>query len=174
MLTVAFSGSYQRPSRTRVLVEEIASCISRLQGGNLASYDVQDLGPSLGTSHRLEDLDPAARGIVQRVLAADILVVGSPVYKGSYTGLFKHLFDLLEPTALAGKTVALAATGGSERHALVIEHQLRPLFGFFATHSAPTGIYATDRDFAANTLSSDDVRARIEVTAREVVNLARP
>lgn len=73
--------------------------------------------------------------VVERELAAveqaDVLVVATPVYRGSYTGLFKHFFDFIHQDALIDKPVLLAATGGSERHALVIDHQLRPLFSFF-------------------------------------------
>ena len=78
---------------------------------------------------------------------ADVLVAASPVYKASYTGLFKHLFDLLDPKALEGRHVLLAATGGSDRHALVIEHQLRPLFAFFGAHILPISLYAVNGDF---------------------------
>ena len=88
---------------------------------------------------------------VDRILSAienaDVLVAASPVYKASYTGLFKHLFDLLDPKALEGRHVLLAATGGSDRHALVIEHQLRPLFSFFGAHILPVSIYAVNCDF---------------------------
>lgn len=49
------------------------------------------------------------------------------MYRGSYTGLFKHFFDFIHQDALIDKPILLAATGGSERHALVIDHQLRPL-----------------------------------------------
>ena len=73
------------------------------------------------------------------MLAADALVLASPVYKGSYCGLFKHLLDLLDPLSLAGKPVLLGATGGGPRHALVIEHQLRPLLGFFEAQTLATG-----------------------------------
>lgn len=67
-------------------------------------------------------------------------LVGSPVYKGAYTGLFKHLFDLVAPAALKGKPVAIGATGGGARHALVVEHAFRPLFGFFGALALPTAI----------------------------------
>ena len=93
---------------------------------------------------------------------ADLLVAASPVYKGSYTGLFKHLLDLLEPGCLAGKPVLLAATGGGDRHALVIEHQLRPLFGFFEAATLGTGIYAAERDFTDGAPRSEALFERLE------------
>ena len=94
---------------------------------------------------------------------ADALVIGSPVYKGSYPGLFKHFIDLIEPERLYGKPVLLSATGGGDRHALMVEHQLRPLFGFFMAHSLPTAIYAAARDFGPdNEIRSQDLIARID------------
>ena len=88
------------------------------------------------------------------MLSADALVLASPVYKGSYCGLFKHLFDLLDPLSLAGKPVLLGATGGGPRHALVIEHQLRPLLGFFEAQTLATGIYAADRTSSTGLVAS--------------------
>ncbi|MFJ1284509.1 NAD(P)H-dependent oxidoreductase, partial [Acinetobacter baumannii] len=78
------------------------------------------------------------------------------------TGLFKHFFDLLDPTALRGKPVLLTATGGGDRHALIVEHQLRPLFGFFEAYSLPTAIYATERDFADGQPASEAFARRID------------
>ncbi|MGO4844013.1 NAD(P)H-dependent oxidoreductase, partial [Rhizobiaceae sp. 2RAB30] len=75
---------------------------------------------------------------------------------------FKHFFDLLDPSALKGKPVLLTATGGGERHALIVEHQLRPLFGFFEAATLPTAVYATDRDFSDGVLVSAAIRERAE------------
>ena len=96
------------------------------------------------------------------VEAADALIVGTPVYRASFTGLFKHFFDFVEQTALVDVPVLLAASGGSERHALVLEHQLRPLFSFFQAQTLPIGVYATDRDFTPEyTVQSELLSARI-------------
>ncbi|MCO5089733.1 FMN reductase [Bosea sp. (in: a-proteobacteria)] len=166
-----FSGNPARPSRTRALVTTVAETAAARLGGEAAIHDLVDLSPSLGTARRLSELDPQARGIVEAILAADVLVVASPTYKGSYSGLFKHLFDLIDPLALAGKPVILAATGGGDRHALVVEHQLRPLFGFFAVHSAPTALYAAERDIEDGRVTSQALLARIRQSVDEVGRL---
>ena len=159
---VGFAGSISRPSKTRELVAVMASRVSTAFGLTSVVHDLDDLGPSLGQARSLADLDPEARAIIDRLVAADALIVGSPVYKGSYTGLFKHLFDLIEPAALAGKPVLLTATGGGEKHALVIEHQLRPLFGFFEAATLPTGVYASGADFTNGIPASLPLIARID------------
>jgi FMN reductase len=165
---VGFAGSLSRPSKTRLLVDLVTTRAAAALRASAATYDLTDLQPGLGAAQALDDIEGLQRAIVDSLLSADALVVGSPVYKGSYTGLFKHLFDLIEPAALAGKPVLLTATGGSERHALVIEHQLRPLFGFFETVTLPTGIYASGAEFSDGVPTSPALLARID---RAVIQL---
>lgn len=157
-----FAGSLSQPSKTRALVEHAATRVAAGHGGQAQVFDLLDLGLSLGAARRLDDLDAPARAIVDTIIAADALVIASPVFKGSYSGLFKHLFDLLDPTALAGKPVLLAATGGGEKHALVIEHQLRPLFAFFEAQVLATGLYASDRDFDNGRLTGVQALQRLD------------
>ncbi|MBS3978886.1 MAG: FMN reductase [Rhodobacteraceae bacterium] len=159
---VGLAGSLSRPSKTRALVDLVTARAAASLGATAATYDLTDLQPALGTAQTLDDLDGLPRAIVASILSADALVVGSPVYKGSYTGLFKHLFDLIDPAALAGKPVLLAATGGGDKHALVIEHQLRPLFGFFEALTLPTGVYASGADFSDGVPASPALLTRID------------
>ncbi|MCO4316571.1 FMN reductase [Phyllobacterium sp. 21LDTY02-6] len=165
---VGLSGNVRSPSKTKSLVTSVVTSISRQYGLTAEVYDLIDVGASLGTAHHASELSPAATAILDKVVAADILVVGTATYKGSYTGLFKHFIDLLEPRALQGKPIVLTATGGNNSHALIIEHQLRPLFGFFAAHTLPTGIFGVDRDFADNEIASEPVRLKIAQIVEEV------
>lgn len=74
----------------------------------------------------------------------------------------RALVDLIDPVALAGKPVLLTATGGGDKRALVIEHQLRPLFGFFETLTLPTDIYVSGADFSGGVPASQPLLARID------------
>jgi len=158
---IGLSGNLDRPSKTRTLVQTVVARVASEFHATGTIYDLADFGPSLGAARRVTDLDAPARAALEVILAADALVVGSPVYKGSYTGLFKHLIDLIDPLALVGKPILLTATGGGDRHALVIEHQLRPLFGFFEAQTLPTGVYAADRDFTNGQPTSPAVTDRL-------------
>lgn len=157
---VAFAGSWSRPSKTRLLVAEAADRAVARFGGSAHVFDIGDLGADFGTLRQ-----PHGSGLrphLDAFLQADALIVASPVHKGSYTGLFKHFIDLLDPAALAGKPVLLAATGGGDRHALVVEHQLRPVFGFFEAHTLATGLYVSSSDFDGEALASGSASQRLD------------
>lgn len=164
---VVVSGNVQRPSKSRGLAELIAARIAAHAAVDIRSYDILDAGPGLGAAFTRPQLSPEALAVVTAIEDADVLVVGTPVYKGSYTGLFKHLFDFVDMQALAGKPVVISATGGGQRHALVVEHQLRPLFGFFTAQTIATAVYAEDRSFENYRQVDPAILGRIEQAALE-------
>lgn len=171
---VGLSGSLSRPSRTRVLVEAAVQRAAERYSREPVVIELSAIAGSLGGAARLADLDAPARAAVDLILNADALVLASPVYKGSYAGLFKHLLDLLDPLALVGKPVLLGATGGGPRHALVIEHQLRPLLGFFEAQALATGIYASDTDFHDGALVSEALLERLDRAVGQFAPFLRP
>jgi FMN reductase len=168
---VGFSGSPRRPSKTRSLVETVSAEVASRRQVRLDIYDLVDAGPGLGAALQRQDLTLPAARIIDAIEQADALIIGTPVYKGAYTGLFKHAFDLVDPRALVGKPVLLTATGGGNRHALVVEHVLRPLFGFFEALSVPTAVYASDADFIDGQLAEAGVLERVSTAAQQLADL---
>jgi FMN reductase len=166
---VAVSGSLNHPSKTTVLVEEIVASLAKALPIDSHLITLTDLGPSLAGALTRSQLPAEAEAELQRIETADILVVASPVYRASFTGLFKHLFDFIDQYALVDTPVLLAASGGSERHALIIEHQFRPLFAFFQALTLPVGIYAHDSDFTDYHLTNETLRARIDKAVAKAV-----
>ncbi len=162
---VAVSGGLQRPSRAATLAEHLSDLIAAKIPCQRHLIELGQLAPQLAGTVRRSQLPDTVERELAAVEQADVLVVATPVYRGSYTGLFKHFFDFIDQDALVDMPVLLAATGGSERHALMIDHQLRPLFSFFQARTLPLGVYATDRDFAGDGLHNDDLiqRARLAV-----------
>jgi FMN reductase len=108
--------------------------------------------------------------VIDKVTRADGLVAVTPIYTGSYSGLFKMFVDILDPDALEGKPVLIAATAGSARHALALEHAMRPLFSYLRTVVVPTAVFAATEDWA----SSGDLGTRIDRAAEELARLLRP
>ena len=144
---VAISGGLNQPSKTEALVQEILNELSDATEIQVHFIKFSDIAPLLGGAIYRHELPQRIQDDLSKVESADALIVGTPVYRASFTGLFKHFFDFVEQTSLVDVPVLLAASGGSERHALVLEHQLRPLFSFFQAQTLPIGVYATDQDF---------------------------
>ncbi|MCH4580801.1 FMN reductase [Achromobacter xylosoxidans] len=162
---VAVSGGLQRPSKSAALAQHLMDLIADDVPCEQRLVELGQLVPHLaGTTWRTHLPDTVERDL-DAVEQADVLVVATPVFRGSYTGLFKHFFDFIHQDALIDKPVLLAATGGSERHALMIDHQLRPLFSFFQARTLPLGVYATDKDFADYRLRDEALieRARLAI-----------
>ncbi|HEX4203502.1 MAG TPA: NAD(P)H-dependent oxidoreductase [Ktedonobacteraceae bacterium] len=112
------------------------------------------------------------------VEVADAYLVATPVYRASYTGALKNFFDLVpnDPNGsdpLRGKVVGLIATGGSDHHYLVLEHQLRPLFGFFGAHALARAVYASSKDFDAQRHVQGKLVDELAQLGQEVVIQAR-
>jgi FMN reductase len=167
---VAVSGSLHSPSKTTVLVREIlegfATALRSGAGNDLEVethlIELSDIGREFSGALSRDDLSPTAEDALRRIESATLLIVASPVYRASFTGLFKHVFDFVGQYALIDKPVLLAATGGSDRHALIIEHQFRPLFSFFQAITLPIGVYASDTDFVDYRIDSQALRDRID------------
>src|SRR5690606_9275371 len=159
---VAVSGSLHEPSKTTALLRAIAAAVAERIDVEVNVTELTEIGPGLAGALRRDDLPVAVEDQLRAIEGADLLIVGSPVYRASFTGLFKHLFDFVGQYALVGKPVLLAATGGGERHALIIEHQLRPLFSFFQALTLPLGVYASTTDFDGYTLTDEALQQRID------------
>lgn len=168
---VAVSGGMQRPSKAVALAEHLLELIADQVPCERHLVELGALAPHFaGALWRTQVPDTVEQALCL-VEQADVLVVATPVYRGSFTGLFKHFFDFIDQDALIDTPVLLAATGGSERHALVIDHQLRPLFSFFQARTLPLGVYATDRDFLDYRVHNDALAERARLAVQRALPL---
>jgi FMN reductase len=165
----AVSGSWKAPSKTRVLTDAVVSALQARKEIEFTRVDLAEIGKEVAGLTAVSEADQNLSSLFSAVTNADLLIVGSPIYKGGYTGLFKHFFDLIDPLDLVGTPVILTATGGSLHYALALEHQFRPLFSFFRAHTLSTAVYAVESDFESGALASESVKNRINITASEAL-----
>ncbi|MGW0573937.1 CE1759 family FMN reductase [Streptomyces tauricus] len=169
MKLVVVSAGLSVPSSTRLLGDRLAAAVAgRAPAGAPAEVEVVELRDlAVEIAHNLTTgfPGPALRAALDAVAAADGLIVVTPVFSASYSGLFKSFFDVLDRDALAGKPVLVAATGGSARHSLVLEHAMRPLFAYLRAVVVPTGVYAASEDWGAEGLAERIERAAGELAA---------
>ena len=171
---VVVSAGLATPSSTRLLADQLAAAtdVALRARGDAADIDVIELRE---LAHPLADhlLTGFASGAlaeaIETVRHADGLIVVTPVFAASYSGLFKVFFEVLEQDLLRGKPVLLAATAGTARHSLVLEHAMRPLFSYLRAVTVPTAVFAATEDFGG--ASSGEFTARIATAAEELAAL---
>ncbi|ANH39772.1 FMN reductase (NADPH) [Nocardioides dokdonensis FR1436] len=165
---VVLSAGLSAPSSTRLLADRLTEATVRHLEGPV-ELEVVELRPlayplaeRMTTGFAGPELD-AALGSVRR---ADALIAVTPVFAASYSGLFKMFLDVLDRDALAGTPVLVAATGGTARHSMVLDHALRPLFNHLHAVVASTGVYAATDDFGETGLDS-----RVSIAGAELAAL---
>ncbi|WP_392671597.1 FMN reductase [Streptomyces sp. LN785] len=153
---VAVSAGLSRPSSTRLLADRLAAAardgLAQAQDRPVEIHviELRDLAVDIA-NHLVTGFAPPSLGeAIDAVTEADGLIAVSPVFTASYSGLFKSFFDLIDNTALTGKPVLIAATGGTPRHSLVLEHAMRPLFAYLRATVVPTSVYAASEDWGSS------------------------
>jgi FMN reductase len=170
---VVVNGSPSRPSKTMGLVDVALETLREIIPAETTRVDVYDLGPEFTGAIERDGVAPEVEAALRLAEEADFLIAAAPVFRGSYPGMFKHFFDLIDQYALANKPVLLAATGGGDHHALVLEHALRPLFAFFQALTVPVAIFASAGDFDGTVLLNPRVYGRIQTALTDVADLLR-
>lgn len=174
-LTLAVvSAGLSQPSSTRLLADRLSGAVTA--GVRAAGQDVLVENVALRPlAHALADnlltgfAPPDLAAAVRSVTEADAVIAVTPVFAASYSGLFKSFFDVVESDALRGVPVLLAATAGSARHSLVVEHALRPLFAYLQAVVVPTGVFAATEDFGS--VAGTRLAERVDRAAAELVTL---
>ena len=174
---VAVNAGLSEPSSTRLLVDRMVAAVTEGLGAGRADVeivDLRDLAADLGQAMTVGFASGRARAALDAVEGADALIVATPVFNASYSGLFKMFFDLVDIDAMSGKPVLIGATGGSPRHSMVLDHALRPLFAYLRAVVLPTGVYAASADWAGAGGDTASLNDRIGRAAAELVSLLGP
>lgn len=156
------------PSSTRLLADRLAAAVANaLPAADVEVVELRPLARELADAVVTGFPAGALATAVATVTAADAVIAVTPVFAASYSGLFKMFVDVLDPDALRGTPVLLAATAGSARHSLVLEHAMRPLFSHLRALTVPTAVFAAPEDWAGAT----PLAARIDRAATELAEL---
>lgn len=171
---VVVSAGLGQPSSTRLLADRLAAGVDRhLRDAGIEAHleaiELRDHAQDLTNNLLTGFPSPRLQAAIDAVLAADGLIAVSPIFSASYSGLFKMFFDVVERDGFAGKPVLIAATGGTTRHSLAIEHALRPLFAYLNAAVVATGVYAAAEDWGGGGLAAEgSLVERIDRAAREL------
>lgn len=148
MKLVVVSAGLSVPSSTRLLADRLTEAVrAEIPTVSVQIVELRELATAI--AHHLVTGFPnaALHEAIEAVAQADGLIAVTPVFAASYSGLFKSFFDLIDPDALAGTPVLIAATGGTARHSLALDHAVRPLFAYLHALVLPTAVFAASADW---------------------------
>lgn len=174
---VVVTAGLSQPSSTRLLADRLAEATRRRLAEEGREVDtrvveLRDLATDIAGHLVTGFPPPRLREAILTVERADAVIAVTPVFAASYSGLFKSFFDLFEPTALVGTPVLVAATGGTARHSLALEHAMRPLFAYLRATVVPTAVFAAAEDWGGDgDPLTDTLPTRIDRAARELAAL---
>lgn len=171
---VVVTAGLSEPSSSRLLGDRLAAGVERhLRDAGveprLEVVEVRDHAVDLATQTLTGFPSPSLQAALDAVVAADGVIAVSPIFSGSYNGLFKLFFDAIDRDAFRAKPVLLGATGGTPRHSLAIEYALRPLFAYLRAAVVPTAVYAATEDWGQGSVATDgSLVERIDRAATEL------
>jgi FMN reductase len=168
------TAGLSQPSSTRLLADQLAAATDRAlrlhdEQVQVDVLELRDLAHAITDNMLTGFPSGALADAVAVVRDADALIVVTPIFSASYSGLFKSFFDVLEDGTLEGKPVLVAATAGTARHSLALEFALRPLFAYLRASVVPTAVFAASEDFGAAG-PSGSLSTRVERAARELAD----
>jgi FMN reductase len=167
------SAGLSQPSSTRLLAGQLAEAASQklADDGTQAKVmviELRDLAHDIVNCLLTGFPSPALQRAIENVVGADGLIAVTPIFTASYSGLFKSFFDVLDVGALEGMPTLIAATSGTARHSLALEHAIRPLFSYLRAETVPTPVYAASPDWGPGSADNQALHQRIERAGGEL------
>ncbi len=124
---------------------------------------------SFADGRALSDYPDDTGAVVEQVMAADMYLIATPIFRASFTASLKNLLDLVPVEGLMGKVCGLVGMGATDHHYLAIDTQLRPVLAWFGAHLVPGGVYLQSRQFQDGKLADPEAIAGLETLAKAVV-----
>jgi len=143
---VAISASPSPTSKTALFVDHVLAQLGP-RGQQARHIRVRDIDPRALLAGDFGDA--ALREAAALIEQADAVIVATPVFKASYSGLLKAFLDVLPQFALAGKSVLPLATGGSVAHVLSVDYALRPVLQSMGARHVIQGFFLAEGDVLA-------------------------
>jgi FMN reductase len=169
------SAGLSNPSSTRMLADRmLTATVRELDGRGISVeadvFELRDYAHDITNNLLTGFAPPALETMINTVVSADALILVTPIFSTSYSGLFKSFIDVLDPDALRGKPVLIGANAGTPRHSLAIDYAIRPLLAYLHADAMSTGVFAASSDWGGTGDEVAPLSERIEKAARELTD----
>jgi FMN reductase len=171
---VIVSAGLSQPSSTRLLADRLTASVTERVDAEVTVIELRDLAQDITNNLLTGFAAPKLQAALDALTKADGAIFVTPIFTTSYSGLFKSFIDVIDPDALTGLPVLIAATGGTERHSLALDYAIRPLFAYLHAVAVPTAVYASSSDWGSDgDAANGGLPERIDRAASELAALVR-
>ncbi|MFE1645469.1 FMN reductase [Microbacterium sp. P01] len=170
------TAGLSNPSSTRLLADRLSAAVvadlaERGIDAQADTFELRDVAHDITNNLLTGFAPPALESVINAVVSADALIVVTPIFSTSYSGLFKSFIDVLDPDSLTGKPVLIGANAGTARHSLAIDYAIRPLFAYLHANPVSTGVFAASGDWGGTGDGVSSLADRIGRGAHELADL---
>ncbi len=171
---LGISGSLTKGGSTRAVIDAaLLAAKTRYPDITTDVLDLRDVTLSFCDGRPLDDYPDDTSKAVARIQAADAYIIGTPIYRGSYTGSLKNLLDHVPVEAMMGKVAGLLVNGATDHHYLSIDQELRPLLMWFNLHLVPGSVYVRGNQMQGTTISDEQAREHVRLLGEAVIDLTQ-
>lgn len=171
MKIVGLSGS-KVGSKTRTAMDyTLKSAKEKYPDAEITLIDLAEFAVQFSDGRNYWEYEGDTKYVTESIMAADAIIIGTPVFQASISGTLKNIFDLLPVNAFHDKVVSILVTAGTPKHYLVAEQQLKPILAYMKAQIVQTYVFIEEKDFYRKEITNDDVLFRIERLVEDTVVL---
>ncbi len=169
MKVIGLSGSIVGKN-TSTAMKEVANAVNdHYPEIEFELIDLADLSVEFADGRHYQDYDGDTGYLIQQIMSADALIIGTPIFQASIPATLKNVFDLLPEEALLDKVVSLLITAGSSKHFFVAETQIKPILSYLKATIVQKYLFITGQNFFNGELIVDDIYFRIQNLIEDTV-----
>ncbi len=169
---LGISGSLTAGGSTRTLIDAaLAAAHAHAPESTTDVLDLRDVTISFCDGRPPEDYPDDTPQVLARIQAADAYIIGTPIYRGSYTGALKNLLDHIPVEAFMGKVAGLIGNAYTDHHYLSIDQELKPVLAWFNMHLVPGSVYVRADQMQGGAVSDARVQDHLRQLGEAVIGL---
>lgn len=169
MKIVLLSGSIVGTKTSTAMHDVLRVVETQHPDAQTTLLDLADYKLAFSDGRPYFDYDGDTKYVTETLMAADAIIIGTPVFQASIPATLKNVFDLLPHEAFRDKVVGMVVTAGTAKHYLMAEQQLKPILAYMKAHIVPMYVFIEERDFDRTTIVNDDILFRIERLVEDTV-----
>jgi len=143
------------------------------EGLDIDIIDLYNDKVSILDGRELSEYTDDTERIVDLIQTGDVFLIGTPVYRGTYTGALKNLIDHAPLSTFENKPIGLLATGATAHHYLMIDHEMRAVLAWSNAYLLPGSVYVENRHYADGKISDSQVNERLQQLGKSAIQMAQ-